>query len=70
MKKEMNSWNVRRLPLGTAIKMVRNGESGGTTYYVIRKGTEKWLRSKHFGQLRKIEDKEGYHYELANFETV
>lgn len=64
MKKEMTGWHLRRLPAGTRVRLVRNGEKGGTIYTIVRKRSEKYLKSIRFGITRPIDCGNGEHYEL------
>ena len=62
MRKTLTAAQVKRLPVGTDVFLVRDATGQAGTLWIIKSGRKKMLKGAYV--LRDITDRAGWHYEV------
>ena len=61
--KILTAAQVKKLPVGTDVRLVRESTGRTGLLWVVKSGRKKMLRGVVTGHLHEIKDRQGWHYE-------
>lgn len=61
--KTLTAAQVKKLPVGTDVRLVRESKGQTGLLWVVKSGRKKMLRGVVTGHLHEIKDRQGWHYE-------
>ena len=61
--KTLTAAQVKKLPVGTDVRLVRESTGQTGLLWVVKSGRKKMLRGVVTGHLHEIKDRQGWHYE-------
>lgn len=63
MKKTLTAAQVKKLPVGTNVYLIKDGDDKFGFLWIVKSGRKKMLRGVQ-GNLLEIKDVDGFHYEV------